>query len=527
MIEQDTSAVPRYADTVVVGGGTSGAIVAGRLAEQSDRTVLLLEAGADYGPYGAGGWPRPLLDARTIPWHSHDWGYTSAARYGGRDLRLDRARVLGGCSAHNGCAAIWGSRGDYDGWQRLGNDGWSTAELLPFFSATMERLRVRKPDPERITPWHQAILASAPAADIPLVEDLNDLDQDVGIAATPVNVSDGVRWNTAFAYLDPVRGNANLIIRGNMLVERLVIQQGFVTGLDVIGPDGPAHVETRQVVLSAGAYGSPVLLLRSGIGDPAALHALGIPVTHDLRGVGRNLQDHPMFMLAYAGTPGLIESMRAFAAAGGWLCEEQTIAKVRSSLCVSGFDLHLCPIGGPYWSTDGTWLFTLAVANMTPLSRGSLRLTSLDPKAAPAIDHAYLTDPEDRDLAVLLDGVDLARRLAQQEPLTGLIGVETGPGPEMLDRDALRAYIRANGVHYYHPVGTCKMGPIGDALAVVDARGRVHGLDGLIVADASIMPVIPRANTNIPCAVIGEKIAALLLEGQNREGRTNVVVTPS
>jgi choline dehydrogenase len=141
-----------------------------------------------------------------------------------------------------------------------------------------------------------------------------------------------------------------------------------------------------------------------------------------------------------------------------------------------------------------------------------LRLASRDPEAAPIIDHGYLTDPDDHDLAVLLDGVDLARTLARQAPLAGLIGAETGPGPEMLDRAELQAYIRANGVHYYHPVGTCKMGPADDSLAVVDARGHVHGLDGLIVADASIMPVIPRANTNIPCAVIGEKIAALLLE---------------
>ena len=151
---------------------------------------------------------------------------------------------------------------------------------------------------------------------------------------------------------------------------------------------------------------------------------------------------------------------------------------------------------------------------MKPLSRGALRLARRDPQATPLIDHGYLTDPDDQDLAVLLDGVDLARTLARQAPLSDLIGAEIGPGPELLDREELRAYVRASGTHYYHPVGTCKMGPAADPSAVVDARGRVHGIEGLVVADASIIPIIPRANTNIPCAVIGEKIAALLLHGE-------------
>jgi choline dehydrogenase len=194
---------PRYADVVIVGGGTSGAVVAGRLAEQLAGTVLLLEAGPDYGPVAAGAWPALLLDARAIPWQLHDWGYTSAARHGAPGLRLERARVLGGCSAHNGCAAIWGHRADYDGWAAAGNPGWSAQDLLPLFRTAHERLRVRRPPPEEITPWHHAVLAAAPGAGLPLVEDLNELQQDTGIAASPVNIPGGVRWNTAFAYLDP------------------------------------------------------------------------------------------------------------------------------------------------------------------------------------------------------------------------------------------------------------------------------------------------------------------------------------
>ena len=309
-----TGSLPRYADVVVVGGGTSGAIIAGRLAAQSDRTVLLLEAGPDYGPFADGRWPAPLLDARTIPWFDHDWEYTSSARYGEPGMPLQRARVLGGCSAHNGCAAIWGSRHDYDEWERDGNAGWGTAALLPYFHQSMQRLRVRTPRPEEATPWHRAVLDSAPAAGLPLVQDLNDLDEDVGIGLSPVNVADGVRWNTAFAYLDPVRARPNLSIRGGVLVDRVVVEHGTAVALDVSGADGPARVQAGQIVLSAGAFGSPAILLRSGIGDPAELQALGIVPLHPLPGVGRNLHDHPAIAVSFAGTPALIATMQAFAA---------------------------------------------------------------------------------------------------------------------------------------------------------------------------------------------------------------------
>ena len=194
IMSQHTQELPRSADTVIVGGGSSGAVIAGRLAEQSDRFVLLLEAGPDYGSYQAGTWPQSLLDARTLP-VGHDWNYASAARYGKPGLALPRGRVLGGCSAVNGCAAIWGHRADYDEWERQGNPGWSTQELLPFFHAAMQRMRVRTPGFQELTPWQQAFLTSAPGAGIPRVEDLNDLEQDTGVAASPVNISHGVRRN--------------------------------------------------------------------------------------------------------------------------------------------------------------------------------------------------------------------------------------------------------------------------------------------------------------------------------------------
>jgi choline dehydrogenase len=505
----NTQELPRSADTVIVGGGSSGAVIAGRLAEQSDRFVLLLEAGPDYCSYQAGTWPQPLLDARTLP-VGHDWNYTSAARYGKRGLALPRGRVLGGCSAVNGCAAIWGHRADYDAWERQGNPGWSTQELLPFFHTAMQQMHVRTPGFQELTPWHQAILTSAPGAGIPLVEDLNDFEQDTGVAASPSNISHGVRWNSAFAYLDPVREKSNLLIRGNVLVDRLVVQKARVTGLEVIASDRSVSVAAGQVVLCAGTYGSPALLLRSGIGKPEEVQALGIAPVHALPGVGQNLHDHPAIEVHYAGTPELVAAMQAFGEAGGWLYEEQTIAKARSSLCQSAFDLHLYPIGGLTSGNGSSWLFTLPVAHMTPRSRGSLRISSGDPAAPPVIDHGYLTDPQGYDCAVLLDGIEVVRTLAEQLPLAQLIGAETLPGLQVHRRDELRTYVLGHAEHYYHPVGTCKMGPASDPLAVVDTCGQVHGLEGLTVADASIMPVIPRANTNIPCVVVGEKIASFL-----------------
>jgi choline dehydrogenase len=528
--DADTAPFPRSADLVVLGGGTSGAVVAGRVAERSDRSILVLEAGPDYGPFGAGSWPRGLLDARAIPQGSHSWRYASSARYGQRELPLERARVIGGCSSHNGCAAVWGHRDDYDGWQRLGNPGWGAEALLPLFRAANERMRVRTPALVELGAFHRAVLDAAPAAGLPITADLDDLDGGVGMSVSPINVWEGVRWNAAFAYLDPVRDRPNLTIRGNVLADRLVLERGRVTAVEVITPSGPARVEAGEVVVSAGAYGSPALLLRSGIGPADQLAALGIEPLHPLAGVGENLHDHPAMLQTYAGTPALRDALRGHMGRVT-LREEGTIAKARSALCRRAFDLHIYPVASPYWNLPpgawdapgfdyaaqnygggADWLITIPVATLTPLARGSVRLASRDPQVAPVLDHGNLTDPQDRDLAVLLDGLEIARGLAAQPPLAELIGPQVGPPPELLDRAALQEHVRLSSVHYYHPVGTCRMSPASDPLAVVDAAGRVHGLEGLRVADCSIMPVVPRANTNIPAVVVGEKIAALMLE---------------
>ena len=495
-----------YADTVVIGGGTAGAAVAARLVQGGSQSVLLLESGPDYGAFSEGRWPAQLLDARSLP-GGHDWGYLNGASTGRPEHLLERARVIGGCSSHNGCAAIWGSRVDYDGWAALGNAGWSADDLLPFFKLANETLRVKRISSEEITPWQQACLDTAPKIGIPQVDDLNDLDEDIGMSTSPVNILDGVRWNSAFAYLDALRGSEGLTILGGMQVDRLRLDGNRVVAIEAIGPEGPVTIEAGRVIVCAGTYGSPAILLRSGIGPGAELRALGIETQRELA-VGKNLHDHPAVYLKYSGTPQLVAAMLDFAAKGGTLFSEQTIAKFRSKYCTTAYDLHLFPVGGQFTDTADSWDFLLPVANMIPLSRGSVQLTSADPFATLRIDTAYLSDPEGRDIAILWNGIELVRDFACQAPLGEWIGEEIAPTVHYKAPED----VRKDNLHYYHPVGTCKMGPEADPESVVDARGKVHGVDNLYVADASIIPVVPRANTNIPALVVGERIAAGLAQ---------------
>jgi choline dehydrogenase len=492
--------LPAHADIVVIGAGTSGAALAGTLAERSDATVLVLEAGPDYGPFDRDAWPADLLDSRALP-ATHQWGYDSASTYPDRVLPFDRARVIGGCSSHNGCAAIVGFPLDYDAWEAAGCEGWGTEALKPLFASALERLRVRRPADEEATPFQRAFLEASPAIGVPRVDDLNEWNEEVGISMSPVNVVDGVRWNAAFAYLDPVRDRPGLTIAGDAMVSRLRLIRGRVDAVEAVRDGRRLLVECGSVVVCGGAYGSPVLLERSGIGDPDVLRGAQVGVDVALPGVGRNLHDHPAVRLTYAGGDGAAAEMLAFAQ-DRWLPEEQTIAKLKSQFCGPGFDLHMYPVGGP--DGDG-WRWDVPVACMTPRSRGEIHLTGTDPEATPVIDHAFLSDVDAYDAMILSDGVRLMRELAAAEPLRTFLGDE-------LDALAPAELVERRVEHYYHPVGSCKMGPDSDMEAVVDPSGRVHGTENAYVADCAICPTVPRANTNIPAAVIGLRIAEKLLE---------------
>jgi choline dehydrogenase len=510
--------VPSSVDVLVLGGGTSGAALAGRLAELTDASVLLLEAGPDYGPLAAGRWPAELLDASQLPL-THDWGYTSENQIHDRVIRFDRGRVIGGCSAHNGCQIAIGHRLDYDGWAARGNPGWATDDLLPYIVAARQRLQVRQVTDEELTPYGRASLAAMLAAGLPRARDLTDPDDGIGAAANPANIVGRMRWNAAFAYLDPVRGK-RLAVIGNALADRLLIDRDRVIGAVAIIGGRQVAIHAGLVAVCAGVYGSPAILLRSGIGGPADLAQVGIRPVHALPGVGGNLHDHPAVELTFAGTSELERRSREFAARA-FHPEEQLIAKIRSSRCPTGFDLHLYTQGGARRHEPDRWIWEYMAAVLTPKSRGTLRLRSPDPHAAPIIDHGFLTDPDGADAALLTEACTYAREITRQPELAALLGPETAPGDALRGGADLPAELRRLVVHAYHPVGTCMMGPSTDPRAVVDPSARIHGLTGGYVVDAAIMPVVPRANTNLPAAVVAERVASLIAHGHTSSRTSN------
>jgi choline dehydrogenase len=499
--------LPAAAEVVVVGGGTAGAAVAARLVE-AGRDVLVLEAGPDPGPFGDPRWPADLLDATRLG-TSHDWGFDSGSTYPEQVVRFERARVIGGCSVHNGCAQTWGHRLDYDAWAQAGNPGWSTDELVPFFQRASAQLRVFTYELGELTPWQAAWHEAGPEVGLPHLADLNGLDETVGIGPESVNIVDGVRWNTAFAYLDPLRERANLTVAGDALADRLRLDGARVTGVDVVHRGERVAVASELVVLAGGTYCTPAVLLRSGVGPAASLRALGIDVVCDLPGVGANLHDQPMVAVRWEGSPEL-EGATAEAAAAGWAPDEQVLAKARSSRERDAFDIHLLP----YSPTDagGRRRWVAAAGALLPRSRGRVSLASPDPDVLPHVDHGFLTDPEGHDVAMLGEALGLIRGLAATPRLRRLLGRELSPGNDVQTPEETERYLRAHVDNYWHPVGTTKMGPASDPAAVVDAGGRVRGLEGCLVADCSLMPVIPRATTALPACVIGERVASLVLE---------------
>jgi choline dehydrogenase len=470
-------------DVVVVGGGTSGCVLAARLSENSDRRICLLEAGPDYGPLVDGHWPQDLLHAGWLA-STHVW------EPGGEDNRILGGRVLGGSSAVNACMVVAGSPADYDEW----GHGWSYETLLPYLRRAMLELRTAPANTHRPVSFHVAFLEAAQAAGFSLLEDPSDPAAAVGVAPFPANVVDGVRWNAAFAYLDPARGRPNLTIVPDTVVDRVELDAGRAVG--VTAADG-RRFPAETVVLAAGAYFTPAILMRSGIGPEAELEALGIPVVSDLP-TGSPLLDHCGTTIAWSASDELQAEAREQAEGGDGLFQPHAVLKAASSLCPEGtWDLHL--VSWIYRADEGGYEAGASVFHMKPLSTGRIRLRSLDPFETPVVERGFLR--RDEDVVTILEGIDLARRLAAEPPLAELLGGELRPGSEDSEQ-----YLRRNVRNYFHPAGTCGIG------AVVDADCRVYGVEGLLVADASVMPTIPRANTNLTTAAIAERIAAGLAD---------------
>jgi choline dehydrogenase len=500
-------------DYIVVGAGSAGCVVAARLAQDPGARVLVLEAGSPERTHAMtvpNAWPENLGSAA-------NWADVTVPQAEAGPLGYPRGRALGGSGAINGMAHVRGHRGVYDDWAAQGAKGWAFGDLLPYFCRS-ESAAGRDPElrghdgPIRVAPVPDtdrhpvaaAFAAALTASGWPATDDLSGPNQE-GVCWVDLAIADGERVSSADGYLRPMLGSSNVVVEAGCVVTKLIVKTGKCTGVSYLR--GGALEEATcsgEVVLCAGAIGSPQLLMLSGIGPAAQLHDLGISAVADLADVGQNLQDHPIAFASYAAENPLPVSQYNHG---------EMYAALRSELGGARPDLHLFsilfPLAPPANQTPANG-YALVASVVGPESRGSVQLASADPQAPPLIDPGLLR--VGRDLDVLVAGMGFIRQATSGREFWDELSPghhrEVYPGPDLRADAELRDFIRHSVGSYFHPVGTCRLGQ--DERAVVDVQLRVQGIDGLRVADASVMPAIPNAHPNATVLAIAEKAADLI-----------------
>lgn len=527
-------------DFVIVGAGSSGCVLANRLSEDGRYKVAVLEAGPrdrNFWIHLPIGYGKTMWDGR-VNWRFHTEPEPNMA---GRKIYWPRGRVLGGSSSINGLIVIRGQAEDYDHWQKLGNQGWSWQDVLPYFRRLETNDRFADSQFHGATgPLHvssirakneliEAVITAAENNGVPRTEDFNGGAQE-GVGYYQLTTHNGWRASAAKAYLHPAKDRPNLSIITNAQVTQILFQGKRATGVLFQRHGRQESIRARRgVILSAGAVQSPQLLMLSGIGPAAHLQDHGIPVLHDHPGVGQNLQDHLQIRLIYRCNKPITTNDTLRSLAGRirigleWLLfrsgplaiginQGGLFTRVLPESQTPDIQFHIATLsadmaGGKVHNFPG---FTLSVCQLRPESKGNISLASSDPLAAPKIQANYFAAETDRRCAIA--AMRFARKLAATEPLAGYVAAEVKPGNGAVSDDDLMDFAREQGATIFHPVGTCRMGPEDDARAVVDSRLRVKGIDGLWVVDCSIMPTLVSGNTNIPAIMIGEKAAEMIRE---------------